>query len=248
MLKNRIGETGRARNGLAMTIIADRGCSDLDVQFEDGVIVTHIDHGNFRRGVVKHPYVTRPIKNAKLRIGETRIAKNGLRMTLIEYRNSADVDVQFEDGVIVKHRLYSSFIQGRIGHPTIKTKIVLQSHVIAKERSIDQSFLSRSGIVWTITSYNKSSDVSAVSNTGLVREHLTTKNITDGRVWHPFPYKIGNISMDKPAYIYKDTGFFFCHCIKTNRVGIMSVDEIKACPCQTLQIEKRTKETQAIEE
>ena len=37
----------------------------------------------------------------KQRIGETVIANNGLKATLIDYRRSDDIDVRFEDGTIV---------------------------------------------------------------------------------------------------------------------------------------------------
>lgn len=38
-------------------------------------------------------------------------------MTIIEYINNRDISIQFEDGVIVKHRSYSGFKNGTIKHP-----------------------------------------------------------------------------------------------------------------------------------
>ena len=35
-------------------------------------------------------------------------------MTIIAYRNSNDIDIQFEDGTIVQHRDYRSFSEGCI--------------------------------------------------------------------------------------------------------------------------------------
>ena len=43
------------------------------------------------------------------RIGETNIAKNGMKMTIIAYRSHNDIDVQFEDGKIVKNSTYYKF-------------------------------------------------------------------------------------------------------------------------------------------
>lgn len=41
--------------------------------------------------------------------------------TIIIYRNHADIDVQFDDGFIVKHISYSRFCNRSIPHPDHKT-------------------------------------------------------------------------------------------------------------------------------
>ena len=38
------------------------------------------------------------------RVGETNRALNGMMMTIIAYRNSKDIDIQFEDGTIIKKK------------------------------------------------------------------------------------------------------------------------------------------------
>lgn len=43
------------------------------------------------------------------RIGETQINNQGLKMTIIEYRNNMDIDIQFEDGTILRHKSYCKF-------------------------------------------------------------------------------------------------------------------------------------------
>ena len=43
------------------------------------------------------------------RIGETNIANNGQTMTIIEYRGFHDIDVQFEDGTVVKNTAYDKY-------------------------------------------------------------------------------------------------------------------------------------------
>lgn len=55
--------------------------------------------------------------SATTRVGEIRRAKNGLMMTIVAYRSSTDIDVQFEDGQTVTNRAYANFIKGAIGHP-----------------------------------------------------------------------------------------------------------------------------------
>lgn len=41
-------------------------------------------------------------KNAEKRIGEKRIANNGLEMKIITYRRCDDIDIEFSNGTIVE--------------------------------------------------------------------------------------------------------------------------------------------------
>ena len=54
-VKNRVGEVRYNNQGEKMTIIAYRGCKDIDVQFEDGVIIYNRNYGKFKEGKMKHP-------------------------------------------------------------------------------------------------------------------------------------------------------------------------------------------------
>ena len=113
--KERVGETSVANNGMKMEIIDYRGVNDIDIQFEDGTIVTNKDYNNFKKGLIKNPNATK--SNLKSRVGETNVSKNGQKMTIIGYRNSNDIDIQFEDGTIVKSKPYISFKRGTIKLP-----------------------------------------------------------------------------------------------------------------------------------
>lgn len=238
---NRIGETHLASNGQIMTIITYRNAQDVDIQFEDGTIVRHKKYLHFEQGKIRNSNSNFRY-NLKSRIGETAISNLGLKMKIINYRSTTDIDVQFEDKTIVRNKTYGNFRRGCILHP----HYIHPAHTI-KDRT-GETKRAHNGMQMTLIAYRLDNDIDIRFEDGLIVKHQYYQMFRKGYIKHPFPYEIGHISIDKPAYIYKDTGFFFCHCIKTNRVGIMSVDEIKACPCQTLQIEKRTKETQAIEE
>ena len=56
------------------------------------------------------------------RTGETNIATNRQTMTIIEYRNNNDIDIQFEDGTVVKNKSYNNFKKGKIKNPNYKKK------------------------------------------------------------------------------------------------------------------------------
>ena len=51
------------------------------------------------------------------REGETKLNNNGYKMTIINYRNCEDIDVQFDNGVILYNRQYTHFKAGYITNP-----------------------------------------------------------------------------------------------------------------------------------
>lgn len=105
-----IGESITNIYGDKMTIIHSDGYGNIDVQFEDGTISYHKTYGAFKQRRLKKP-------NNKNRLGETVLTNSGQRMTIIAYKNSFNIDIQFEDGTIVKEVTYESFKNGRIKNP-----------------------------------------------------------------------------------------------------------------------------------
>lgn len=55
------------------------------------------------------------------RTGEENINKQGLKMQIIRYKNVHDIDIQFEDGIIVRHTYYQYFKKGNIMNYNIPT-------------------------------------------------------------------------------------------------------------------------------
>ena len=55
-IKDRTGEFGFSSQGEKMTIVRYGGARDIDVQFEDGVILEHREYGNFKKGNIKNPF------------------------------------------------------------------------------------------------------------------------------------------------------------------------------------------------
>ena len=51
------------------------------------------------------------------RLGQIGINNQEEKITIIAYRNSRDIDVQFEDGIILTNRNYDDFLRGKIAHP-----------------------------------------------------------------------------------------------------------------------------------
>ena len=133
-----VGETNINTAGRVMTIVRYNNSKNVAVEFEDGSLVV-TQYANFQRGAVKHPgdVVRHPrVETAKLnRVGETRMASNGMLMTIVAYHNNMDVDVQFSDGSIAHNVAYHRFRTGAVRHPnSISRAIPKQPTVSVAER------------------------------------------------------------------------------------------------------------------
>ncbi len=91
-----------------------------------------IDRGTFKNRIragwdLKDALETPHVVNHDLRrrhlqrIGEKNTMSNGLEAEIIRYKGKRDMDVRFEDGVIV-HAAYKEFQRGNIGHPGLNQR------------------------------------------------------------------------------------------------------------------------------
>lgn len=216
--QGRVGENAVAHNGMNMRIIAYRNANDIDVQFEDGSIATHKKYSMFKQGYIKNPNLPNNWNCTPNidRIGESVITRNGNKMTIIAYRSANDIDVQFEDGAIASNKTYDSFKRCLIWHPT---GVVGESHI------------SKCGINMSIINRKSSANIDVKFETGFVVKHRNVSDFYLGKIGHPFPHQIGDITMESPAYIYKDEGNFYCKCNKCGIRDIMSIQEMKDHKC-----------------
>lgn len=230
---HQVGDTGIAKNGLAMKIIAYRKANDIDIQFEDGTVVTHTDCHRFDKGSIGHPTIKTPKlrKVVKDHIGEESISSCGLRMTIIAFRNKMDLDVMFEDGVVVYHKSRANFLKGSVAHPTHTTRWQSLIHQKQKTARLGNLRINKSGIPMKISEYLGANNITVSFDTGYTTEHHSYYNFMSGAIIHPFPYNVGSVVMIKPAYIYGEIGNFYCTCDKCGYSDIMTIPEMKSHIC-----------------
>ena len=218
LLNKRIGENNIAYNGQKMTIIAYRGCRDIDIQFEDGTIVTNKNYKAFIIGKIKNPNLL-----LNIRIGETHIANNGQKMTIIAYRKSNDIDIQFEDGTIVTNKSYKEFIDGVIKNP---------NYGISNIR-IGETSISTKGMKMTIIDYRGCNDIDIQFEDGYIAKNKIYSAFRKGNIKHPFPYRFNDMLIRKPAYVQLDNiGNFICTCLKCGHKDIMDMEEMRNHICE----------------
>ena len=111
---DRKGERKLMKCGLWAEIIEYRGCKDIDVKFDNGIIIY-----NRRYDLFKNKNLTPDsryfVKNN--RVGEKRIMKCGLEAKIVEYKSNNNITVEFVDGAIAYGKKYEAFTKGAIGYP-----------------------------------------------------------------------------------------------------------------------------------
>lgn len=105
------------------------------------------------------------------RIGETAIARNGQKMTILEYINAYDISVLFEDGTIVEHKAYSKFKNGNIGNPNRNMRTV----------SINELALSKAFSKYDFKKYDKY-DLSTIGVQGIYELDLFNPNFNGYKI------------------------------------------------------------------
>ena len=118
-LKNKetyLGLRKQLNSGLWCTIIKYIDLQHITIQFDDGVTI-NTSIACFNRGQLTHPNInSKQLMYKNKRIGETVIHKStGMVMTIIDYIDTHNITIQFEDGTIVTHKCYSAFKKGVVG-------------------------------------------------------------------------------------------------------------------------------------
>lgn len=178
--EQKIGEICTAKNGQKMTIIDYRNSFDMDIQFEDGTIVTKCSYGNFKKGMIKNPNLQ---KNP---LGESNINNQGLEMTIIGYRSSKYVDVKFEDGTVVYDKQYDKFIKGKILNPNYNCYSI----------RLGETNTNNQGLRMTIVKYNKSDNIDIQFDDKTIVKHKTYSAFKSGMIKNP-NYRIGEMKINE---------------------------------------------------
>lgn len=172
---NYIGQRNQMKNGDWATIIEYNGTMNIRIQFDD---TTEVDtqYGAFKRGLVQKNKKTH---HDKSRIGKQMKAKNGQMMTIIAYRTSNDIDVQFDDGTIVEHVTYGRFKSGSIKNPSAPIKPT------AKLERIGEKNQNNDGKWMKIIKYRSCVDMDVEFEDGKIRQHVSYLCFQKGGIKHP---------------------------------------------------------------
>lgn len=203
-IQSRLHEKQIMNNGQLAEIINYTDAEHVDIQFEDGTVVENKRYDTFKNGAVANPnFKKKRISQKKLtnyqnRVGETRKMNNGLFATIIRYNKSNDIDVQFEDKSITKHKSYESFKSGQIGCSNYNSHI----EKIRKER-IGQELMMNCGMKCKIIKYERTNNITVQFEDG---------TIVENKSYHAFIHK----SIQNPKITILERN-------KQKRIGLESI-------------------------
>ena len=172
--KIRIGESRVMNNGQKATIIGYRGARDIDVKFDDNTVVKSKQYCDFIKGLIKNPNRSPRLTS---RVNETRIMNNGQKATIINYRSANDIDVRFEDGAVVKNRIYEDFVKGQIKN------FKRPANYKAKREGLQN--ISNQGFLMTIIAYRGSKDIDVRFEDGAIVTNRRYADFQSGEIGHP---------------------------------------------------------------
>lgn len=165
---DKTGFSNRMSNGMLATIIVWRCYSDIDVQFEDGKVRTHMGYKEFKNGKIAHDTYEEKILS---RIGETvKHLKTGMYMTLIDYRSALDVDVEFEDGTVVTNKPYGVFRDGMVFYE--------KSDYVPKANRLNQVYIMQNGLSAECIAYRDAHDIDI--------RFIIDGTVVCNKAWHDF--------------------------------------------------------------
>lgn len=162
--KHIVGQNKVMKNGQKATVIRDNGHTDIDIEFEDGTVV-HTRRQSFRSGVVRNP-------NYSKMLNQATIDEAGRKMTIIGYRDSNDIDVQYDDGEIVRNTSLTRFNKGRV-------KNVMKKSIIGKSNVMRTG---ESAICINDSGWN---DIDIRFEDGTIIEHVSRRSFLNGTVENP---------------------------------------------------------------
>lgn len=155
-----------------MTVIRNIGDTRVTVEFDDGSIVKNKSYEDFRKGKIKKPVCNR--------VGEESVTKSGLKMKLICYINCENVDVEFEDGTVVRGRTYNEFKKGLIKNPNKDKKYNFNSK---RSERIGIESENLNGMKMTITNYINANDIEVKMKDGRLLKGQTYRKFVAGTIY-----------------------------------------------------------------
>lgn len=178
--EERIGEKKVMNNGLTAEVIEYRGSHDMDILFEDGGKRTGVSWRDFCIGNIAHPTIhggnvsqnelvlrfyleslgfVRNNKRATIHLYEKKKMNNGMVAEIIKMSSCRNITVQFEDGEIVYHKCYQSFVKGNISHPK-------DTSLAKKNQRLNLRKQMKNGMMAEVIEYNLSNDIKVKFDNG----------------------------------------------------------------------------------
>ena len=211
-IKRHIGEIWPDRCGRKVKIVEYYSNSNVTIEYEDGTRLEDKEYRIIKKGADLYP------KSSK---GDTKIARNGMKMTIIDDTIWNKVKVQFEDGTIVENCTRSQFYSGAIKHPTMKEGA--RSHKQHQER-MHTKIKQKNGLIGEVVGYTDAKNIDVLFENGLLTKKRDWNSFYQARMG--MPKHVGTIHIEEFAYRLDDDWFYIVTSPSFDEPKIMSVKQM----------------------
>lgn len=159
-----VGTESMSAEGELVKIAEYSNARNISVTFSKSNVTKKTDMRTFRKKQLKKATGN---SLADKRIGETSIATNGQKMTIVAYRNANDIDVEFEDQTLVTNTRYDRFKCGYIKNPDSATPKNKHNKSLGYARVGEES-IATNGQKMTILKYKNHQCVDVIFDDGTI--------------------------------------------------------------------------------
>ena len=173
----RIGEENYNNRGDLMKVNDYKGCKNIDVKFDDGIVRKKMQYAYFKDGSISH-YENEGLRKPRhkgTRVGEVGVTTRGEKMTIIGYRGYSDMDVKFDDGTIRTGVTYDKFQEGHVAKIRKISDRAMSFRVGETNRNTQ-------GYIMTIIRYRSVKSIDVAFEDGTIRTGVMYKNFKKGLV------------------------------------------------------------------
>ena len=173
----RLGEVRKNNAGETMQIVRYVNCTNITVRFEDGTEREGVQYSNFKTGQVSKLGMKH--RKSEKRLGEVRKNNAGETMQIVQYVNSNNVTVRFEDGTERKRVEYATFKKGTI------RKVKSRGRDVKREERLGETNTNSAGETMKIVGYNSCKDITVRFEDGTEREGVQYTQFKKGNLRKP---------------------------------------------------------------
>ena len=228
--KDRTGEvTYNSYTGEKMEIVKYNSAKDIMIRFEDGTEIKTA-YKSFKNGTASNPNF---IRN---HVGETCEMACLMKATVINqfYKKQSKggqnlrVDIQFEDGTVVRNKSYQHFKKGKVGNPSLSRKEVTKR--LKTLKYLNATIMQNCGLYAKIDNYVTADDVRVVFEDGEISETHYLNCFLEGSSSHPKLSKRNSVNYMgfacKRAYKEENNVFYNCRCNKCGYEDILTPQQM----------------------
>lgn len=125
-----------------------------------------------------------PASNKAKYMGQISVAANGIKIEIVDYKNSRDITVKFHDGnkddTIVEHRNIKQFLNGSIKYPSLGKVITAKDKDIKKR--LHEIRQSKDGHKMEITAYRHARSIDVTFDNGYIAKDKSYRNFKNGNI------------------------------------------------------------------